>query len=93
MRERLLTAVRPRLDVKPIWIDPTPDTWVLAIHVERGGTDAHFIERVNETFVRRGATNRRASPEDIRRMQLDRERATRAGMARLSSQGVMRPPL
>lgn len=74
LRERLLTAVRPRLEVRLVWIDPTPDAWVLAVQVEHGGREAHFVERTIESFARRGATNRRASPEDIRRMQRDRER-------------------
>jgi hypothetical protein len=87
LRERLLTAVRPRLDVRLVWIDPTPDTWVLAVHVEHGGREAHFVEGTKESFVRRGATNRRASPEDIKRIRQDRERGTRVAMPGLRSHG------
>jgi hypothetical protein len=65
LRERLLTLVKPRLDPAFQWIPIGHELLVLAISIPPGGIEPHYVEGTGEAFIRRSATNRRATPDDI----------------------------
>jgi len=66
-------AITPPITVVPEWVEHAGD-WVLAVTVERGSSPSYYLHSTGEAFVRRGGSNRRATPPDLERLGQARRR-------------------
>jgi hypothetical protein len=71
LNKRIATEIRPRLTPTFGWLE-RDGAWVLRIQIDPGTNEAFYIDRSSECYVRRGATNRRASPPEIERLNAER---------------------
>lgn len=67
LRKRVLAEIRPRLLLGFEWIRSS-GVWVLRIDVPQRAGGPHFVEASGGCYLRRGSTNRVASPPEIARM-------------------------
>ncbi len=60
-------AVTPQVTLVAEWVEHAGD-WVLAVTVDRGSSPSYYLHGSGESFVRRGGSNRRATPPDLERL-------------------------
>jgi predicted HTH transcriptional regulator len=60
----VLTGVRPRIVPEFSWI-AAEGAWILEIRIPAVAHQAAYVDRSSECFIRRGSTNKRASPPEI----------------------------
>ena len=66
LRKRISDGIAPSIILETNWIEYAGGQHVCRIKVHGSEQVIHSLEETNDIYVRRGASNRKARPEEIR---------------------------